>query len=208
MGEYSYDTPSTPAISVALPIVTETEINTLVSVIVREILDFTNSDMINCFVTITNYNIDGTIFSNEIVPLSKNIINSQISDLEYKLLLYSNAATTKEELLLVTNTKTLITSWKTIITATVTTTTDPVISLAKDDPDYLVIMYYRDYITSYTRISSSVQWADVYGYVNKINPILEKLKLLYPNDVNLSEFKTTLDNAITSLTACWGMYPS
>lgn len=205
----------TTAIAIELPIVTTEDINGLVYIIGMELLDLNNPNAINCIVTTITYfpdeydnqgNIVKKVKGTEQVPLSRTSILTQIADLEYRLLLYKNAATTKDELELVSNTIDTISSWKSSLTVVgVVPPQQPnirILPLDKTDPDYLIILYYLDYILFYKYITVTSQWLTVYDYIGKINVKLDCLKKKYLGDLELIAFETTINTAISRFKEC------
>lgn len=211
-------TNTTTILPPAPPIVTLEDINGLVNIISMELLDLNNPNALNCTVTIITYYADeydnqgnlvkkgGGVKGTEQVPLSRTAILTQIADLEYRLLLYKNAATSKEELEVVSNTTTTVTTWKNSLTITgpiqPQQPTIRILPLDKTDPDYLVILYYLDYILSYKYITVSSQWLVIYDYIGKITPILDSLKKKYIGDLELIAFEETVASALKRFKEC------
>ena len=198
MGEVSsYQTTSGSKITTSTtpPKVTEKDIKGLVAILGQEVSDITNNVIGK--VTITNTDSTGKT-TTEVVDLSKEVILGQITDLEYRLLLYSNSATTVLEKEFITATQATIDKWKTLFVGTVSTPA-AVKNSVKSDPDYNVVLYYLDYVQSVSYIIDQYTWITISGYVKKLNNLFTALKKKYPGDEEITNCENTLNAVIANI---------
>jgi len=209
LNDYNYSSSSISTVTtigtLPIPLVTTDNLNTLVGIINLEVQDLSNFIYGN--VTTTNYNSDGSIQSVSKAAISSDLVLSQIVDLQYRLMLYSNNATTQDELSLVSSINSQISNWKSLLTqSNSNTSVSP--SKASTDPDFNIFMTWYNLIMSikvllYSGMASppdkSIMNSTLNMYVLNLNAIYSSLNLKYPNDQTLGSLNSNASSAINAL---------